>query len=91
MNWQAGLVFKPAQNGSIYASYATSSTPAGMMLGEGSETQSLTPGRGGVGSNADQLAPEKNRSIELGTKWNVLNDKLALTAALFQIDTTNAA
>ncbi|MBZ4280870.1 TonB-dependent receptor, partial [Mycobacterium tuberculosis] len=66
------------------------STPAGMLLGEGSETQSLTPGRGGVGSNADQLSPEKNRSIELGTKWNVLNDKLALTAALFQIDTTNA-
>ncbi|KUY77767.1 TonB-dependent receptor [Burkholderia cepacia] len=90
VNWQAGLVFKPAQNGSIYASYATSSTPAGMLLGEGSETQSLTPGRGGVGPNADQMAPEKNRSIELGTKWNVLNDKLSLTAALFQIDTTNA-
>ncbi|WP_330996671.1 TonB-dependent receptor [Burkholderia multivorans] len=89
-NWQLGAVFKPAQNGSIYASYATSSTPAGMLLGEGSETQSLTPGRGGVGSNADQLSPEKNRSIEVGTKWNVLNDKLSLTAALFQIDTTNA-
>ncbi|WDD91896.1 TonB-dependent siderophore receptor [Burkholderia sp. FERM BP-3421] len=90
VNWQLGLVFKPTQSSSIYASYATSSTPAGMMLGEGSETQSLTPGRGGVGSNADQMSPEKNRSIELGTKWNVLNDKLALTAALFQIDTTNA-
>ncbi|SMG00772.1 TonB-dependent receptor [Burkholderia singularis] len=90
VNWQLGVVFKPAPNGSVYASYATSSTPAGALLGEGAETQSLTPGRGGVGANADQLAPEKNRSIELGTKWNVLADKLSLTAALFQIDTTNA-
>ncbi|TAM00789.1 MAG: TonB-dependent siderophore receptor [Paraburkholderia sp.] len=90
VNWQAGLVFKPAKNGSIYGSYATSSTPAGMLLGEGSEGQSLTPGRGGVGANADQMAPEKNRSIEFGTKWDVLNNKLSLTSALFQIDTTNA-
>lgn len=89
-NYQFGLVFKPASNGSIYASIATSSTPAGALLGQGSETQSLTPGRGGVGANADQLAPEKNRSIELGTKWNVLNNQLSLTGALFQIDTTNA-
>ncbi|WP_179402145.1 TonB-dependent receptor [Burkholderia guangdongensis] len=90
VNWQLGLVFKPARNGSVYASYATSSTPAGMLLGEGSESQSLTPGRGGVGSNADQMAPEKNRSVELGTKWNVLGERLSLTGALFQIDTTNA-
>jgi catecholate siderophore receptor len=32
---QLGLVWKPAENGSIYASYATSATPPGAMLGEG--------------------------------------------------------
>ncbi len=80
---QFGAVF--IANGSVYASIATSSTPPGALLGQGSETQSLTPGRGGVGANADQLAPEKNRSIELGTKWNVLNNHLSLTGALFQI------
>ncbi|HLX03425.1 MAG TPA: TonB-dependent siderophore receptor [Trinickia sp.] len=90
VNWQLGLVFKPAENGSVYASYATSSTPAGMLLGEGSETQSLTPGRGGVGMNADQLAPEKNKTYELGTKWNVLANRLSLTGAIFRIETTNA-
>ncbi|WP_206996996.1 TonB-dependent receptor [Trinickia mobilis] len=90
VNWQLGLVFKPAENGSVYASYATSSTPAGMLLGEGSETQSLTPGRGGVGTNADQLAPEKNKTYELGTKWNVLANRLSLTGAIFRIETTNA-
>ncbi len=90
VNWQVGVVFKPAENGSVYASYATSSTPAGALLGEGAESQPLTPGRGDVGMNADQLAPEKNRSIEVGTKWNIRQDMLSLTAALFQIDTTNA-
>ena len=89
-NYQFGVVFKPANNGSVYASIATSSTPAGALLGQGSETQSLTPGRGGVGVNADQLGPEKNRSIEVGTKWDVLGKRLSLTGALFQIDTTNA-
>ncbi|PXW17644.1 TonB-dependent receptor [Paraburkholderia caballeronis] len=89
-NYQFGLVFKPASNGSVYASIATSSTPAGALLGQGSETQSLTPGRGGVGVNAAQLGPEKNRSIEVGTKWDVLDKRLSLTGALFQIDTTNA-
>ncbi len=89
VNWQLGLVFKPVENGSVYASYATSSTPAGMLLGEGSETQSLTPGRG-AGPNADQMSPEKNKTYELGTKWNVLANRLALTGAIFRIETTNA-
>ncbi|WP_322011259.1 TonB-dependent siderophore receptor [Paraburkholderia sp. J12] len=89
-NYQLGLVFKPARNGSVYASISTSSTPAGSLLGQGSETQSLTPGRGGIGANAADLGPEKNRSIEFGTKWDLLNNRLSLTGALFQIDTTNA-
>ncbi|AJC22491.1 TonB-dependent receptor [Pandoraea pulmonicola] len=89
-NWQAGVTYKPLPNGSIYASYATSSVPAGSLLGEGSEGQSLLPGRGGVGVNAADLAPEKNRSYEIGTKWNVLGERLLLTAALFYIETTNA-
>ncbi|KAB0622316.1 TonB-dependent siderophore receptor [Castellaniella defragrans] len=89
-NYQLGLVYKPAPNGSIYVSYGTSSTPAGATMGEGSETQGLTPGRGGVGLNAADLAPEKNRTMELGTKWDVLDGRLGLTAAVFRVETTNA-
>src|SRR3546814_11788358 len=37
VNWQAGLVFKPTPNTSIYASYATSATPPNSLIGEGSE------------------------------------------------------
>jgi len=90
VNYQLGLIYKPASNGSIYVSYGTSSTPANAFLGQGSESGSLTPGRGGVGPNAAELGPEKNRSLELGTKWNLLDNQLAVNAAVFRIDTTNA-
>lgn len=90
VNYQLGLVYKPVDNGSVYVSYATSSTPANATLGEGSEEQSLTPGRGGVGANAEDMAPEKNRTLELGTKWDLFGDTMSVTAAVFRTETTNA-
>ena len=90
LNYQLGVVYKPAPNGSIYASVGTSSTPGGSTLGQGSETQGLSATVGGVANTALDLKPEKNRSIELGTKWELLDKRLSLTGALFQIETTNA-
>lgn len=90
VNYQLGLVYKPATNGSVYVSYATSSTPANATLGEGNEGQSLTPGRGGVGANAADMAPEKNKTYEIGTKWDLLNERMSFTAAIFRTETTNA-
>ena len=90
VNYQLGLVYKPATNGSVYAAFGTSSTPANATLGEGSESQSLVPGRGGVGANAADMAPEKNKTYEIGTKWGVLNNRLNLSAALFRTETDNA-
>ncbi|WP_243429902.1 TonB-dependent receptor [Acetobacter sacchari] len=85
--YQGGLVYKPARNGSIYASYATSAIPPGNSVGQGSDDISLGADRSGNVGNV--LKPEKDRTIEVGTKWNVLHDRLTLTGALFQIDTTN--
>lgn len=78
-NWQAGLVWKPMENGSVYASYATSATPAGALVGEGAEGNPLT----------SDLQPEETVNYELGTKWNVFNDRLALTAAVFRTEKKN--
>lgn len=89
LNYQLGLVYKPADNGSIYVSYATSSTPSSADLGEGSGN-SLAPGRGNSGLNADDMAPEKNRTYEIGTKWDLLDERMSLTAAVFRTETTNA-
>ncbi|HEY9281066.1 MAG TPA: TonB-dependent siderophore receptor [Eoetvoesiella sp.] len=84
-NYQLGLVYKPAPNGSIYVSYATSSNPSGENIGQAG-------GSDGPASGAaiNDLSPEKSRSWELGTKWDVLNDRLSLTGAIFQTDKTDA-
>lgn len=84
-NYQLGLVYKPAENGSIYLSYGTSSNPAGENLGQGG-------GADGVGGGAQirDVKPEKSRSWELGTKWDVLDQGLSLTAALFETKKTDA-
>jgi len=83
VNYQLGVVFKPMKIGSIYASYSTSSTPANATLGQGSESQALN-------AATIDLDPEKNRNYEVGTKWDVLGNKLSLTAAVFRTETTNA-
>ncbi|WP_423739702.1 TonB-dependent receptor [Cupriavidus basilensis] len=87
-NYQLGLVYKPVDNASFYVSYGTSSTPAGSFLAQGSDGNALAPDR--AGNRGDQLAPEKNRAFEIGTKWDVLRKRLALTAAIFRVETTNA-
>ena len=80
INYQAGLTFKPVENGSIYASYATSSNPIGVDGGDGSE---------GINAAIQNLKPEEVRTMELGTKWDILDDKLNLTAAIFRTEKTN--
>ena len=80
INWQAGVTFKPAENGSIYASYATSSNPVGVDGGDGSE---------GITAAIQNLKPEEVKTYEIGTKWDILEEKLNLTAAIFRTEKTN--
>ncbi len=81
VNYQAGVVFKPVANGSIYLSYGTSSTPPGMDGGDGSD--------GINAANAD-LKPQETKNLELGTKWDLFDNRLNLTAALFHTELNNA-
>jgi catecholate siderophore receptor len=80
-NYQAGIVYKPVSNGSIYLSYGTSSTPSGNNIGDGTDNLAVT--------NQD-LDPERNKSVELGTKWDVLDNRVSLTASIFRGEKTNA-
>ena len=79
-NYQAGITFKPVENGSIYASYATSANPVGVDLGDGSEAISAT---------LNNLDPEEVKTYEIGTKWDLLEKKLNLTAAIFRTEKEN--
>ncbi|MGY9038054.1 MAG: TonB-dependent receptor [Rhodobacterales bacterium] len=81
-NWNAGVVWKPRENGSVYLSYATSSNPVGDELDAGGGSYN------GIDSSNLLLEPEENTAIELGTKWQFGN--LTATAALFQTTKDNA-
>ena len=80
-SYQAGLTFKPAENGSIYASFATSANPVGVDAGDGSETAITAVNK--------DLDPEESRTFEIGTKWDLFNEKLNLTAAIFRTEKQN--
>lgn len=88
-NFNLGLTLKPLPNGSVYAAYATSSNPVGAEF-DGSSIQygGLAPVLNG---NPSQIfGPEKNKAIEVGTKWELFDRHLLVTAALFQTEKENA-
>ncbi len=86
-NYQVGLVYKPTENSSVYASWATSSTPPTIAAGD----QNASGGTGTVDGVANVvLDPEDTESFEIGAKANVFHDRLALSAAAFQLTRKNA-
>lgn len=77
-NYQAGLVYKPSPNSSLYISYGTSSNPSGEGAGDASSLTTTTV----------NLDPEDNTSYEIGAKADI--GRLNVTAALFRTEKTNA-
>lgn len=84
LNYQAGLIFKPTSNGSLYISFVKSTTPVGSFVGEGPE------GNGIAAATLDDLKPENTKSYEIGTKWDLFDAALGLNLALFRTETNNA-
>ncbi|HCP56784.1 MULTISPECIES: TonB-dependent receptor [Pseudomonas] len=80
-SYQTGLVFNPTENGSIYVAWSTSSNPAGETAGEGADSLSAA---------VESLEPERNRNYEIGTKWDLFDNRLGLNAAIFRTEKTNA-
>ncbi len=78
VSWSIGGVYKPAENGSVYASYAPSSTPPGAFTQLSTSATNL---------NHPAFDPQKTNTVELGTKWDLLNKRLNVAAAIFR--TTN--
>ncbi|HVK54159.1 MAG TPA: TonB-dependent siderophore receptor [Burkholderiales bacterium] len=73
---RGGVIFQPTDTQSYYASYGTSFNPSAETLVLSAANQSVSP--------------EKNRSYEVGAKWDLLEGGLGLNAALFRVDKTNA-
>jgi len=86
-NFNVGAVYKPMPIGSLYAAYATSSNPTG------AEYDGTSTAYGGISptATANQVfGPEKNTSVEVGTKWELFDRHLLVTGALFQTTKDNA-
>lgn len=88
-NFNVGVTIKPLPNASVYAAFATSSNPVG------AEFDGTSTAYGGVapvlaGSPNQIFGPEKNKAYEVGTKWELFNRHLLLTAALFETTKDNA-
>ncbi|MFV3075433.1 TonB-dependent receptor [Niveispirillum fermenti] len=83
-SYRAGLVYKPAANGSFYIAYGNSKTPSKSAV-----NGSCTAGSGATFVNNCNVDPETARNYEIGTKWDLLDNQLSLTAAIFRNERSN--
>ncbi|MCY1393670.1 Vitamin B12 transporter BtuB [compost metagenome] len=72
---RAGLVYQPDQIQSYYVSVSRSYQPS-------AEVFQLSPA-------TENLEPEKTTNYELGAKWDLLDNRLSVTAAVFRLERTN--
>jgi catecholate siderophore receptor len=74
-SWRGGIVYKPVSIGSVYFDAGTSFNPS-------AESLSLQA------SNVN-LAPVKNTTYEIGTKWDLFHEGLSVRASLYRTQQTN--
>ena len=79
-SYRVAGVFHPTQNSSIYVAHGISYNPSA-ELGTLSSANNST-------ANIN-LPPEKNNTIEIGGKIDLLDKKLSVTAAIFRIEKEN--
>lgn len=84
---KAGLVFKPVENGSIYAAFGTGVLPPGSYLSN--------PDISRTGDNAfpgfvDGAKPVRSYNYELGVKWDFFDKRLSTALALFHTEKKRA-
>ncbi|MCL1148133.1 TonB-dependent receptor [Shewanella marinintestina] len=72
-----GVIYSPADNGSIYVNYSKSFTPQGIVNDEDDL------------NNGKNLDPEYGEQYEIGTKWELFDGSLLLTGAVFDITVSN--
>src|SRR6202012_4785464 len=73
---RAALIYKPDENSSVYFSYGTSFNPSAANLS--------------LASSNNDLAPERDRTFELGGMAVTLDGPVGVTAAVFNTRMTNA-
>jgi catecholate siderophore receptor len=80
-SYKLGLLFKPAENGSIYLSHATSQQPPG--------GSNFTLSTALNNANNPDLGPTEGSNLELGAKWDFLDGALSVTGAVYDSKNNN--
>jgi catecholate siderophore receptor len=75
-SWRAAVAYKPIAAATIYVDAGTSFNPS-------AESLSLS-------ASTANLPPEKNRTYEAGSKWDLPHGRLSLNAAIFRTNKLNA-
>ena len=81
VSWKVGAVFKPASNGSIYTGWSVSYQPPG-----GANNGLSATATNQANANTD---PQKGMNVELGTKWDLFDNRVSATAAIYRSENSN--
>lgn len=87
VNWKLGVLYKPTENSSLYAAYATSKQPPGGSNFQLAAASSAT--RASAAVNRTDFEPQETKTAEVGGKWDVIDGRLALTSALYRTEISN--
>jgi catecholate siderophore receptor len=85
---KAGIVYKPVEEGSLYAAYSLSHLPHGSLLSNPDVSRTGGNGFPGFVPNAD---PVELHNYEVGVKWDFFGGRLSTTGALFRTEKHNVA
>lgn len=85
---KAGIVYKPVENASVYASYGLSHLPHGSLLSNPDIFRQDANAFPGFVAGAD---PVEFHNFEIGGKLDFFNGRLSTTAALFRTEKHKAA
>lgn len=81
LSWKLGAVFKPAANGSVYATVSNSYQPPGGANFSLASTANS--------ANRPDLDPQEGSNIEVGTKWDLFDSRLSVNAAVYRSENKN--
>lgn len=84
VTYQGAVTFKPIEAGTIYIAYGTGFDPT-VDAGTTGSGLSSSPTQ----ANNLNLPPEESTNLEVGAKWELLDRRLALNAAVFRTEKTN--
>lgn len=82
--YHGAVTFKPVPEGTLYVAYGTGFDPT-VDAGTAGQGLSSSPTQ----ANNVNLPPEESKSLEAGAKWELLDRRLALNAAVFRTEKTN--